>query len=818
MCAQASPPSVSSPEPPAASPADRVYPAELKTRELAALHHRRRALLDQTDDDPVVPESGFPPDTVGVAFSGGGIRSATFCLGVIQALARKRLLGKIDYLSTVSGGGYLGSFYGAWLNRGRDQAAGAAGFLGRMAFWRRDFHQGKPQAGHFAKVEAGLADADSFPVFWLRQNGRYLTPNGAGDAVLAAAVALRNWLSLQFVLGVFLLLLLAVAVVFSSLIPSLPVSSAGWLCPSPESDCFTVRWSPWFVVVLVPLALGVLLGAVYWLPWLSARGRNRFSRFLAISLAAAAGLGGLALLDTAGGSLWTNKACLRELVCNWIWETGGTAAVLLLLVRKAVGLLRDLASTTDKMSVPMNVVITLAALAIAGVWLVALSTAAHGLTSRWPVAGVGVLLVLALIASHDLRFANLSSLANLYGARLTRAYLGASNPCRRDEQKISETVPGDDVDFETYSPDEAGGPLHLINVTVNETVDGRTETEQFDRKGFSLALGPVGISAGATHHALWIDWQGRPRGGVRPVPHEGFHCLADAQGEDHAVQQLNLGQWVGVSGAAFSTGLGARTNPALSFLCGFFNIRLGLWWDSGVKSYLRPAARTAQVAQFLRQLPSAVFPTQVQLLNEFRARFYGSARQHWYLSDGGHFENTATYELVRRRLPFIILCDDGCDPDRQMEDFANLVRKARIDFNAEVTTLTPTEAEGPLGTFEQVTTVDEKTRRSPKAALLARVRYLDGESPDSLILLLKPTVTGREPVDVLNYQTVHPDFPQQTTMDQFFDEEQWESYRKLGEVITAGVFAGTGPDTDLRTQFASQTGISAASSTDAAPA
>lgn len=39
----------------------------------------------------------------------------------------------------------------------------------------------------------------------------------------------------------------------------------------------------------------------------------------------------------------------------------------------------------------------------------------------------------------------------------------------------------------------------------------------------------------------------------------------------------------------------------------------------------------------------------------------------------------------------------------------------------------------------------------------------------------------QEPVDVLRYQIEHPDFPHQSTADQFFDEAQWESYRKLGE-------------------------------------
>src|SRR5262245_45140686 len=46
----------------------------------------------------------------GLSLSGGGIRSATLSLGILQGLAEKGLLQKIDYLSTVSGGGYIGSW------------------------------------------------------------------------------------------------------------------------------------------------------------------------------------------------------------------------------------------------------------------------------------------------------------------------------------------------------------------------------------------------------------------------------------------------------------------------------------------------------------------------------------------------------------------------------------------------------------------------------------------------------------------------------------------------------------------------------------
>jgi predicted acylesterase/phospholipase RssA len=78
-----------------------VYPEALSAAENELIRTRRATLHTS------------PPEAhrVGVALSGGGIRSATFCLGVFQALARARLLGYVDILSTVSGGGYFGGFF-----------------------------------------------------------------------------------------------------------------------------------------------------------------------------------------------------------------------------------------------------------------------------------------------------------------------------------------------------------------------------------------------------------------------------------------------------------------------------------------------------------------------------------------------------------------------------------------------------------------------------------------------------------------------------------------------------------------------------------
>src|SRR5260370_28842846 len=58
---------------------------------------------------------GLKEKRAALCISGGGIRSATFGLGVLQGLARCGLLDRFHYLSTVSGGGYIGSWLSAWI-------------------------------------------------------------------------------------------------------------------------------------------------------------------------------------------------------------------------------------------------------------------------------------------------------------------------------------------------------------------------------------------------------------------------------------------------------------------------------------------------------------------------------------------------------------------------------------------------------------------------------------------------------------------------------------------------------------------------------
>ena len=64
--------------------------------------------ISDIEDDPIT--RAHATQLVGLAFSGGGIRSATFNLGVLQGLAQLKLLSIFDYLSTVSDGGYIGNW------------------------------------------------------------------------------------------------------------------------------------------------------------------------------------------------------------------------------------------------------------------------------------------------------------------------------------------------------------------------------------------------------------------------------------------------------------------------------------------------------------------------------------------------------------------------------------------------------------------------------------------------------------------------------------------------------------------------------------
>jgi hypothetical protein len=152
-----------------------VFPAELEE-----INKRRRQL--GFPDNPPDSAASAKLGLCGLALSGGGIRSATFSLGVIQALAKHNLFSTVDYLSTVSGGGFIGSCISSLLN---DKDVG-------------------PQQDRFPlHYKAGTKEP--LAVSQLRQGARYLAPGGVFDNLRIMALILRGVLS-SLLIFVFLIL------------------------------------------------------------------------------------------------------------------------------------------------------------------------------------------------------------------------------------------------------------------------------------------------------------------------------------------------------------------------------------------------------------------------------------------------------------------------------------------------------------------------------------------------------------------------------------------------------------------------------------
>jgi hypothetical protein len=71
---------------------------------------------------------------------------------------------------------------------------------------------------------------------------------------------------------------------------------------------------------------------------------------------------------------------------------------------------------------------------------------------------------------------------------------------------------------------------------------------------------------------------------------------------------------------------------------------------------------------------------------------------------------------------------------------------------------------------------------------VGRIDYPDG-TPSSTLIYLKSSLTDAVPADAQGYAQANPTFPHQTTADQFFDEAQFESYRRLGHHVAGVAFA-----------------------------
>ena len=151
---------------------------------------------------------------IGLALSGGGIRSASFNLGVLQALANIKFLPRVDYLSTVSGGGYIGGWLSAWLLR-----SGATSVFSDLRTGARESRSPSPLR-------------EAAPIQHLRRYSNFLTPQVgflSADFWTAIATHLRNALLNLCILVPTLALIVVLAVLVIGIASYLQTAGAGLL-------------------------------------------------------------------------------------------------------------------------------------------------------------------------------------------------------------------------------------------------------------------------------------------------------------------------------------------------------------------------------------------------------------------------------------------------------------------------------------------------------------------------------------------------------------------------------------------------------------
>jgi hypothetical protein len=150
------------------------------------------------------------------------------------------------------------------------------------------------------------------------------------------------------------------------------------------------------------------------------------------------------------------------------------------------------------------------------------------------------------------------------------------------------------------------------------------------------------------------------------------------------------------------------------------------------------------------------------------------------LSDGGHFENLALYELIRRRAKVIILCDGAADPDDKFSDLANAIEKVRVDFNALID-ISSEQLQSLVPRKHDKFSSDAGRGYAQRGFIDANIYYFDKDKVTlGKLIYIKTTFYPELSADLYSYRERHPEFPDQSTADQFFDEKQFEAYRELG--------------------------------------
>ena len=387
-----------------------------------------------------------------------------------------------------------------------------------------------------------------------------------------------------------------------------------------------------------------------------------------------------------------------------------------------------------------------------------------------PIVAVWVLGV--ALASVFLVNTNHISLGRFYRDRLMEAFMPGYDAALQERTEAAPRA----ADRMRLSEASMAGPYHIINTNV------------------------VLVSA--------EDRRRKIRGGDSFILTRDY-CGSNATGwrktDEFVAGRMNLPSAMAISGAAANPntgvgGVGLSRSKVVSALMALVNLRLGLW------------------------VPHPTKGNQNATPNHFRPGLTSFISGHTEecpfqeLTDGGHFENLGIYELIRRRARLILVCDAGQDGGFQFQDLQVALRRieedfgARIEFHAKSNQSTPDQAR-PTYPIEGLIPEDA-SHTYPRMLQIAKRGFAVGDVyyaadldehgeprqrvDPARIIYLKATIIDELPLILRGYKAREPTFPDQSTSDQFFDEDQFEAYRDLGQRLARHMIEELRPDLESR--------------------
>lgn len=745
-----------------------------------------------SEEQPDYPGEAAPPhydaatsiqdlegSRTGLAISGGGVRSATFALGLLQSLARENLLKHFDYLSTVSGGGYIGASL-TWLLSEKFREKGGE----QYGLDRHNFPYGtaEPKDRSDPRHWKGM-------LRYLREHAEYLAPNKDISILSGLAVVVR---------GIFLNLLVWVPL-FTLLFVILQLGWRvdGWTDLLSLVMNLTAHESgpPRIRELLEPGYLNlheilVMAGAFLLLV---------FSLLsIAFSLASAVGGEGAFVRFSYRSRRWFEVTGKYFLPCGLFFigvgvlpyaaafffgsiGSFGSAGAGTMLTGIGTGLA---AARKSENPIVQDILLpAIAVLLLVGSLILTCGIAIvirEGGNLEQPGDIVFACFVLLALLTGYVVNTNYISIHRFYRDRLMEAFMPMQSAI--DGNQVRPAPGANEAQLRDLCDPGSLSNYHLVNTNLI-LVD--SDDALFRRRGgdnFVMSRIYCGGDAG------------------------GFHPTGNFSGGD-----MTLATAMTISGAAAHpnsgwAGTGQTRKRAVSWLMNLLNIRLGYTVRNAACNTLAPlAGKPNHFDNMMVELSPSAFDSQGK----------------WFqLSDGGHFENLAIYELVRRRCKLILISDAGADPAFGFGDVQNTVRKISQDFGVEVDFGRPFWSReaydaqtGKAAPSEQDDGYDHwrnrlsslvpqrptgfpvEAWRADHGYIIGTVTYPEAEAgageETGIIIYVKATMIDGLSLETRGYKADHPTFPHEPTSDQFFDPAQFEAYRELGNAIGKDMIKGT---------------------------